>query len=189
MPDIQIRNVIASFSIGHEVDLEEVRRAFAKECFFETLNDKKFTFRVVALRFYEPKMTLLIYRTGKVICTGAKTVEDAEQSANYFVSHLRKSGFANLTRVKAKIQNIVATADVKTSIDIERLVNDIREEKQFHVMYEPEQFPAVIIKFTVVQGSKATILLFGSGKLVCVGLTRYRYIEQALKLLISRIRL
>src|SRR3990170_9160319 len=54
-----------------------------------------------------------------------------------------------------------------------KFVNDIRKEKQFRVLYEPEQFPAAIVKFPVGQGSEATILLFTSGKIVCVGLTTY----------------
>jgi len=187
MLKIKIQNVVAAFSFGHELDLERIRKAFAEECFFETLTDKRFTFRVVALRIQKPKMSLLIYRTGKVVCTGAKTVKDAEQSAQYLVNRLKKAGFDFHTKTKADIQNIVTTADLKTSVDLERFLNQIQEEKQFHIIYEPEQFPGAIVKFPVAQGSEATILLFASGKLVCVGLTRHDYIQRALELLASKL--
>jgi len=186
-PKIKIQNVVAAFSFNHELDLEKIRKAFAEECFFETLTDKRFTFRVVALRIEDPKMSLLIYRTGKVVCTGAKTVKDAEHSAEYFLDRLRKAGFDSQTKAKAKIQNIVATADLKTSIDLERFLSHIQEEKQFHFIYEPEQFPGAIVKFPVAQGSEATVLLFSSGKLVCAGLTRYKHIQKAVELFTSRL--
>lgn len=83
MAKITIQNIISTITLEQELDLERIRNACAKECFFETLTGRKYTFQVVALRIPEPKMTLLIYKTGKVISTGSKTIKDAEQSANY----------------------------------------------------------------------------------------------------------
>lgn len=92
MSNIEIQNVVATFTFGHELDLERIHKSFAEECFFETLSDRRFTFRVVALRIQKPKMSFLIYRTGKVVCTGAKTVKDAEQSARNLSRFVPKKG-------------------------------------------------------------------------------------------------
>ena len=89
---IEIQNVVATFTFGPELDLEKIHKSFTEECFFETLNDRRFNFQVVALRIKEPKMSLLIYRTGKVVCAGAKTISDAEQSAGYLLDRLQKVG-------------------------------------------------------------------------------------------------
>jgi transcription initiation factor TFIID TATA-box-binding protein len=185
---IDIQNVVASFMLEHLPNLEKIRRIFAKECFFDTLTDQKFTFRVVALRIQKPKMSLLIYRTGKVVCTGAKTIEDAKQSANFLINRLKKAGFNLPVKPEVEIQNIVATINLKTPIDIETFVNNVRNEKQCHVIYEPEQFPAAIVKFPVAQGTEATILLFSNGKMVCVGLTHHEHMRKAVEVLISKIK-
>ena len=113
MTNIKIQNVVATFSLNNTINLEKIREAFFNECFFETLQDKRYTFRVVALRIRKPRITLLIYRTGKVVCTGAKTIEDARQSADYFIKRLRKLGFTATKKLEAQIQNIVATADLE----------------------------------------------------------------------------
>jgi transcription initiation factor TFIID TATA-box-binding protein len=187
MPQIKIQNVVATFRLGRKLDLDRIRKAFADECFFETLDNRMYSFRVVALRIRKPKMTLLIYRTGKVVCTGAKSLKDAEQSADCLLDRLRRVGLNIQVEKKAKIQNIVATSDLKTPIDIERFTVKTKKERQFHVIYEPEQFPAAIVRFPIVQGSEATVLIFNSGKLVCVGLSTYGHIQKAIEFLISKL--
>jgi len=180
MLNIKVQNVVATFSLNDTINLANIREAFSSECFFETLQDKRYTFRVVALRIRKPRITLLVYRTGKVVCTGAKTIEDAEQSADYFISRLRRLGFTATKKLEARIQNIVATADLKIPVDMEKLLDCFHSEKQFRAMYEPEQFPAAIVRFPVTQGAMATILLFSSGKVVCVGLTTLEQINEAI---------
>jgi transcription initiation factor TFIID TATA-box-binding protein len=189
MPQIKVQNVVAAFAFKTELDLERIHRLFAKECFFETLSDRRFNFRLVALRIKEPSMSFLIYKTGKVVCTGAKTIKDAEQSAGYLLYRLRKAGLNIQLKTNAKVENIVATTDLNTSIDLEKFMNKTRKERQFYVIYEPEQFPAAIVKFPVVQGSEATVLLFHSGRLICVGLATYSHIQKAIELLISKLRI
>jgi len=179
-PEIKVQNIVAAFTLEKGLDLEKIRVSFAKECFFETLQDKRYTFRVVALRIRKPRITLLVYRTGKVVCTGAKTIKDAKQSADYFINRLRKLGFTATKKLEARIQNIVATADLKIPVDMEKLLDCFHSEKQFRAMYEPEQFPAAIVRFPVTQGAIATILLFSNGKVVCVGLTTLEQVNEAI---------
>ena len=123
-----------------------------------------------------------IFPSGKMISIGTKSLEKAMQELKLVARSLNSK-----LKTNPKIQNIVATSDVKTSIDLENFLSHIQEEKQFHIIYEPEQFPGAIIKFPVVQGVMATILLFSSGKLVCLGLTRYDYIRKAVELVTSRL--
>jgi hypothetical protein len=73
---------------------KEIRGTFQKECFFETLTDRRYSFRVVALRIENPRCTFLIYRTGKIVCVGAKTIKSAKQSDEYLTNRLRKAGIS-----------------------------------------------------------------------------------------------
>jgi len=123
----------------------------------------------------------LIYHTGKIVCTGSKTLEKAERSDKYLLGQFQKAGITAQLKTKAKIQNIVATTALKKPIDIEELLTRMQKRKQIHVTYEPDQFAAAIIKFLLNHDKEATILMFGSGKLVCVGLTDLEQVRSAIR--------
>ena len=182
---ITIQNVVASFSLTPTpLDLEKIHYAFKKESIWD---EATFNYGVVVLRVKKPKMSFLIYQTGKVICTGAKSERDAEQSDEYLVTRLRKAGFNVKKKTSAKIQNIVMTADMGMEVDIEKFLCNISAEKGVQIKYEPEQFPAVIIKLPITRNDKATILLFGTGKLICVGLKDSKFSQKAIEIVTSKL--
>ena len=187
LPKIKIQNVVASFMFEPNLDLRKIREAFREKCFFETLTDKRYTFRVVAIRTKNPRYTFLIYKTGKVVCVGAKTIKNAQQSHKHLLELFQKAGIKAKLKTDAKIQNIVATTILKNQVDLEKILTQIQKENQFHVIYEPDQFPAAILKVLINQNTKATILLFSSGKLVCVGLTTLRHIHEAIRTVVSKL--
>jgi|GEM_PF-1646002 len=187
IPKMEIRNVVVAFSFEPPLDLEKIREIFTKECFFETIRDERYTFRVVALRTEKPRYTFLIYRTGKIVCTGSKNIDEAQRCDEYLLKRFLTAGINTKVKTKAEIQNIVATANLKNPIDIEKLVTDLQKDKQTRIIYEPEQFPAAIIKLPINQTTKATILLFSSGKLVCVGLKTITEIFKVSEKLIQKL--
>jgi transcription initiation factor TFIID TATA-box-binding protein len=187
IPKMEIRNVVVAFSFEPPLDLEKIREIFTKECFFETIRDERYTFRVVALRTEKPRYTFLIYRTGKIVCTGSKNIDEAQRCDEYLLKRFLTAGINTKIKTKAEIQNIVATANLKNPIDIEKLVTDLQKDKQTRIIYEPEQFPAAIIKLPINQTTKATILLFSSGKLVCVGLKTITEIFKVSEKLIQKL--
>lgn len=130
IPKMEIRNVVVAFSFEPPLDLEKIREAFTKECFFETLRDERYTFRVVALRTEKPRYTFLIYRTGKIVCTGSKNIDEAQRCDEYLLKRFLTAGINTKIKTKAEIQNIVATANLKNPIDIEKLVTDLQKDKQ-----------------------------------------------------------
>lgn len=85
---------------------------------------------------------------------GAFTV-DAKRKIN--------SGKKSTIKLKPtyKIQNIVASADLKTDIDLY-----ILGKLSFDIDYEPEQFPGAIFK---VHNPESALLLFKNGKIICTG--------------------
>ena len=187
IPKMEIRNVVVAFSFEPPLDLEKIREIFTKECFFETIRDERYTFRVVALRTEKPRYTFLIYRTGKIVCTGSKNIDEAQRCDEYLLKRFLTAGINTKIKTKAEIQNIVATANLKNPIDIEKLVTQLQKDKQTRIIYEPEQFPAAIIKLPINQTTKATILLFSSGKLVCVGLKTITEIFKVSEKLIQKL--
>ncbi|MEM2780563.1 MAG: hypothetical protein QW791_06835 [Candidatus Bathyarchaeia archaeon] len=90
-----------------------------------------------------------IFWPGKLISVGTKSIEKAFQELQQTAKALN----ANL-KTEPKVQNIIAIADLKTSIDMEHVVSKLRKDKETHVIYEPEQFPAAIIKLPINQTAK-----------------------------------
>jgi len=97
-------------------------------------------------------------------------------------SYLEDARIAKL-KTPAKIQNIVATAD----LGFEPELDSIERVEGAQIIYEPEQFPGAIIRFTLSEKTKATILLFSSGRIVCVGLRERKDIDVAVHRLLEMI--
>ena len=110
-----------------------------------------------------------------MISVGTKSPERAKQELVLVASHLEGKGIAK-SKGQTTIQNIVATAD----LGFEPKLDSIGRVEGAQIIYEPEQFPSAIISFTLSEKSKATILLFSSGKIVCVGLRNQKDITNAI---------
>jgi transcription initiation factor TFIID TATA-box-binding protein len=115
----------------------------------------------LVFRLKKPKTATLIFSTGKMVCTGAKSDKLARSAIRKVVKELKNNGIIILGKPTIVIVNIVATANLHGKIDLE-MAADIMD----NVMYEPEQFPGLIYR---MGDPKVVILIFASGKLVCTG--------------------
>jgi len=154
-PIISIVNVVASASIEEQLDLNEITKKFPD---VEWHPD---TFPGAVFRLKEPKTATLLFRTGKMVCTGGKSSESAKTAIKIVVKKLRKEKINIKNDATITIQNIVASIDLGGKIRLEKAARTLPRS-----MYEPEQFPGVIHRMI---DPKTVILLFASGKLVCTG--------------------
>ena len=152
---MSFQNVVASGTLGHRIDLNAIMKSFPNVEY----NPKKFPGLVFRLR--RPKTTTLIFNSGKMICTGARSEKLARSAIRRVVRLLRENGIVLLSEVQIEVVNIVATIDLGAGVDLE-----LAESTLDNVMYEPEQFPGLIYK---MQEPKVVFLIFASGKLVCTG--------------------
>ena len=113
------------------------------------------------MRIREPKTTALIFASGKVVVTGAKTEEYAKLASRKFARIVQKLGF-EARFLDFKVQNIVASCDARFPIRLEGLAN---QHAQFS-SYEPELFPGLIFRMGT---PKVVLLIFVSGKVVLTG--------------------
>jgi len=153
--DVNVENVVATATLGQKIDLLAIMKGFRNTEY----NPKKFPGLVFRLR--KPKTTTLIFTTGKMVCTGAKSEKMARSAVEKVVRELKDKGIFILGKPETVIQNIVATANVHGNVDLEAAA-DLLD----NVMYEPEQFPGLIYRMA---DPKVVILIFASGKLVCTG--------------------
>jgi transcription initiation factor TFIID TATA-box-binding protein len=153
--DVSVENVVATATLGQKLDLMAIMKVFRNVEY----RPKKFPGLVFRLK--RPKTATLIFSTGKMVCTGAKSEKLARSAIRKVVKELKNNGIIILGKPTIVIQNIVASANLHGKIDLE-MAADIMD----NVMYEPEQFPGLIYR---MGDPKVVILIFASGKLVCTG--------------------
>jgi len=125
----------------------------------------------LVFRLKRPKTATLIFNSGKMVCTGAKSEKESKRAVMKVVRELKKSGIIIVGKPELKIQNIVASANLAGLIDLERSAYSLGK-----TMYEPEQFPGLIYR---MGAPKVVILLFASGKLVCTGAKKEEDVYEA----------
>jgi len=162
---ISIENVVASASVNQRLDLNQITRTFAD---VEYHPDQ---FPGLVFRLKIPKTATLIFSSGKMVCTGAKSEDQAKKAVRTVVQKLKKEGIEIVNEAEIVIQNIVASASLGGTVHLEEAARKLPKS-----MYEPEQFPGLIHRMAE---PKTVILLFASGKLVCTGAKKEEQVYQA----------
>jgi len=167
--DINVENVVASADINQQVDLLSILKVFRNVEY----NPKRFPGLVFRLK--RPKTATLIFSSGKMVCTGAKSEKEARSAVRKVVRELKANDIVILNKPVIEIQNMVASANLKRQVDLE-LAADLLE----NVMYEPEQFPGLIYR---MPDPKTVLLIFSSGKIVCTGGTSEKMVHRSVNTL------
>lgn len=164
-PTIAIQNIVASVSLNQKIDLQKIVEKFPHTEYNPSV------FPGLVFRLKKPKTATLIFGTGKMVCTGAKSEKESRRAVEKVVKGLRSEGIQITEKPVVTIQNIVASAALGGEIDLESLVY-----KLDRIMYEPEQFPGAVYRMGDPQ---VVFLIFSAGKLVCVGAKKEEQVYEA----------
>ena len=162
---LSIENVVASATLNQKVDLNAVVKGYPG------VEYRPEQFPGLVFRLKRPKTATLIFSSGKMVCTGAKSEKESRRAVMKVVKELKKGGIIIISKPELKIQNIVASGGLGGMIDLEKAAYMLD-----HAMYEPEQFPGLIYRMAE---PKVVILLFASGKLVCTGAKKEQFVYEA----------
>ena len=162
---IRIENVVSSATLYQKIDLNAVVKG---NPLVEYRPEK---FPGLVFRLKKPKTAILIFSTGKMVCTGAKSEKESKKAVLKVVRELKKSGIIIVGKPEIKVVNIVASADLFGTIELEGATYNLGR-----TMYEPEQFPGLIYR---MDDPKVVFLLFTSGKIVCTGATKEEIVYEA----------
>ncbi len=160
---------MASANLGTQLDLTQLKEEMSGTDYNPD------TFPGLIFRLKDPKTATLLFHSGKLVCTGAKSLEQVERAIGATVANLREAGVHITGSPSFEVQNIVASADIGSPINLTSVCISIGLDK---VEYEPEVFPGLVYR---MDDPKVIILLFGSGKLVCAGARRPQDIETAVR--------
>lgn len=171
---IEVVNIVVSTSLEHDIPLEKMTA---------TLSNTEYNpeqFPGLVLRIKDPKTSALIFSSGKVVCTGARSMDKVHESIQKIIKSLEKIGIYIKIKPVINIQNIVASGSVGMDLNLNSLAM-----KLDNIEYEPEQFPGLVYK---LNAAKATFLLFSNGKVVCTGTKSEEEVHKALDMLIVNLK-
>jgi len=151
-----IQNVVATTNLGVQLDLKRIAlRARNAE-----YNPKRFA--AVIMRIRDPKTTALIFSSGKIVVTGAKSERESQRASRKYAKIVYKLGYDKARFTEFTVQNIVASCDVYFPVRLEGLAH----AHNSFCSYEPELFPGLIYRMLK---PKIVLLIFVSGKVVLTG--------------------
>ena len=86
MAKFKIENVVASTSLGEELDLKAIARALGGAEY------EPEQFPGLVYRIDEPKVVVLLFGSGKLVCTGARKPSDVEKAVEKITAELKAAG-------------------------------------------------------------------------------------------------
>jgi transcription initiation factor TFIID TATA-box-binding protein len=172
--EIKVVNIVVSASLGHDIPLEKMAATLSNTEY----NPEQFPGLVIRIK--EPKTSALIFSSGKIVCTGARTMTNVHESIRKIIKSLEKINVKIKGFPEVKIQNIVAAGSVGMDLNLNVLAMKLENTE-----YEPEQFPGLVYK---LPEKKATFLLFSNGKIVCTGTKSEEEVNAALDKLIENLK-
>ena len=166
-PSAKIENIVATVTLEQTLDLHEIERNVPR---VEYNPDQ---FPGLVFRLERPKVTALIFKSGKMVVTGSKNTQELIRAVKKIIKTLFEHGIPIAGRPKIQIQNIVASANLGVEVNLEEAAYKLENN-----MYEPEQFPGLIHRMS---DPHVVLLIFSSGKMVITGAKREQEVYDAVK--------
>lgn len=166
--EIKVQNVVSAASLDSEIDLRTVLTMFEG-------TSKPAKFPGVVYRRPASKAVVLLFSTGKLVCVGARSLEESVNTLVKTVAKLREAGLVDDVQPVVNVENMVASFDLHRPVDIEKLSETLE-----NVMYEPSIFPALIYW---PRNPKVSLTVFSSGKGICAGAKNLEEVHRAVNLL------
>jgi transcription initiation factor TFIID TATA-box-binding protein len=153
---VKIENVVTSADIECDLDLAALHSDLAQSQY----NVEQFPGLIY--RSDDPKVTILVFRSGKIVCTGSQSLEGSKEALDDLLSQFDELGL-EYTDPELTVQNIVGVADLGEALNLNAIAIGFGLEK---TEYEPEQFPGLVYR---MDEQPTVALIFGSGKMVITG--------------------
>lgn len=170
---ISIENIVGMSDLGMEVDLEELSIDLQRATFNET------EFPGLIRTFEDNETTILLFRSGKVVYTGASSIDSIENAIEKLEEEFESIGLEH-DELVLSIENMVSTAELSEEINLNAAAIALGLEE---VEYEPEQFPGLVYRMDEFD---MVLIVFTSGQVVLTSGVTKQEIHDALAELYSR---
>ena len=169
---LNVVNLLATSRFAEYIDLDH----FSIETGLDFDPDR---FPGMTYKIADPKVCALIFRSGRIVITGAKTIADIETALDITYKALIEHDCALWNTYEYEIGNVVVTHDLKRELNLAHLTLALPMAR---TEWEPEQFPGLIYR---LGGLSAVCLIFSSGKCVITGNNSLEDAQEAVDTLIA----
>lgn len=168
--EYRITNIVALGVLTLKIKVD-----FAK---IEQIIDVRYLNRFPCILFKIDGVSIIIFKNGKMIITGLKNQEQIPKIRAKIEIILQKADVI-YTNFTISIQNFVAMTNLNKRINLELTCLTLK-----NTIYEPEQFPAAIVRDDNVRGA---FLIFSNSKIICLGIRDITDLELSMKNLITQL--
>ena len=171
--EIKVENVVSFTSLGKDISLTRL---------VEKIEDVEYEpeqFPGLVYRIQDPRAAALIFSSGKIVCTGARSIEMSKEAMHKVVDRVRETGVDLPRQFDIKVENIVASSKIDAKLNLEEIAFSLENAE-----YEPEQFPGLVYR---IREPRVAFLLFSSGKIICTGAHTLADVQLALKKLKAKL--
>ncbi len=170
---IKVENMVASTTFDVDIPLEKLVKKY-KEMEYEPEQ-----FPGIVYRMDKPKAAALIFGSGKIVCTGARNLNDVKEVFRKVARVLRSNGVKVPRKYEVVVENIVAAIKFNVRFNLDRIAYGIETAE-----YEPEQFPGLVYR---MDSPRVAFLLFTSGKVICTGARKLKDVRKAVEMLAEKL--
>jgi len=174
--EINIQNITASIELGNEINLEQCTKKLEGHISYDPKS-----FPGLIYRQTTEMPVFLLFSSGNVVCTGARSEKSLRSSIKSFITMLSKKKLLSVScsGVRVQIENIIATA----SMNVKKFDLEILASVLDNVFFEGNS--CLIHKLPDLGVS---FLIFETGKIICQGKTSEQKIRKSIRHLFRLIK-
>lgn len=147
-----ITNIVCTANLNVSLNLAETARRLVN-CEYDPRK-----FNALKLRFRHPNTTILLFRSGKLVCTGAKQYNQCRKAIRKCARIIALLNH-RVAIIHVKIQNIIASARLSGRLNLDIFYDTFKP-----CAYSIEIFPGLTYKTLI-----GSVVLFQSGRFNIVG--------------------
>ncbi|MDI6806387.1 MAG: TATA-box-binding protein [Candidatus Aenigmarchaeota archaeon] len=163
----RIENIVASTTFETEIPLEKIVSKY------EDVEYEPEQFPGAVYRIRKPRAAALIFGSGKIVCTGARSIRDVKTVLKKVARMVKSVRVKVPKKYEVQIENIVASAKFDARLNLDKIAYGFESAE-----YEPEQFPGLVYRMTT---PKVAFLLFTSGKIICTGVSNVKDVKRSIE--------
>ena len=171
---IRVENVVAVALLGVDIPLEKL----VSEA--HNANYEPEPFSGLVFRTGEKGVASLIFSSGKIVCTGTKSLDHATEVLGKVVHKVREIGVNVPAEYPIDIENMVACSRLDAELSLEDVAFSLENAE-----YDPAKFPGLIYN---IPDPSVSMMLFADGKILCSGAHSVNDIKKALNQLMAGLK-
>ena len=164
---VKVDDVVVVAMLGVDIPLDKMASQ-TKDAEFEPEHNEG-----VVYKTGEPGVAALIFPTGKVVCTGTKSIEEARKTIDKVVEKIREAGVEVPMSFDVRIDNIVASTKMPFPLDLDKVASSIENAE-----YDTTLLPGPVYRLS---DPKVSILILESGKIICTGAHSMDEVQRAMR--------